>query len=75
MVDCVQTLCGLGKNAVSHCLWLQKLQEETRLAQYAMQKFKTELGIMETSVMLKYQMAYEDMTREERWVTGQIDIR
>ena len=49
---------------------MQKLQEETRLAQYAMQKFKTELSIMETSVMVKYQMAYEDMTREERWVTG-----
>ena len=61
--------CTYDQSVVCYLL-LQKLQEETRLAQYAMQKFKTELSIMETSVMVKYQMAYEDMTREERWVTG-----
>ncbi|KAK7111690.1 serine-rich adhesin for platelets-like isoform X2 [Littorina saxatilis] len=44
----------------------KKLQEETRLAQYAMQKYKAELSIMETSIMVRYQMAYEDMTPEDR---------
>nr|KAG5709710.1 hypothetical protein BaRGS_027735 [Batillaria attramentaria] len=44
----------------------KKLQEETRLAQYAVQKFKTELSIMETAVMVKYQMAFEDLSQEER---------
>ncbi|CAL1533478.1 unnamed protein product [Lymnaea stagnalis] len=44
----------------------KRLQEENRLLQYAIQKYKTDLSIMETSFMVDYQTVYADMTDEER---------
>ncbi|KAL8573594.1 hypothetical protein ACOMHN_007147 [Nucella lapillus] len=44
----------------------KRLQEETRLAQYAIQKFKAELGIMDTSVTLRHHAAFNHMTPEQR---------
>ncbi|XP_035827810.1 uncharacterized protein LOC101857591 [Aplysia californica] len=57
----------------------KRLQEENRLLQYSLQKYKTELSIMETSFMVDYQAAYDDMTEEEReeveemeWLYGEV---
>ncbi|XP_055869606.1 uncharacterized protein LOC106078875 isoform X2 [Biomphalaria glabrata] len=44
----------------------KRLQEENRLLQYALQKYKTELSIMETSFMIDYQTVYPEMNQEER---------
>ncbi|KAH9495759.1 hypothetical protein Btru_013257 [Bulinus truncatus] len=44
----------------------KRLQEENRLLQYAVQKYKTELNILETSFMIDYQTVYPEMSQEER---------
>ncbi|XP_076458944.1 uncharacterized protein LOC143292493 [Babylonia areolata] len=49
------------------CLQKKKrLQEETRLAQYAVQKYKAELGLMDTSILFPYHTATTRMTAEDR---------
>ncbi|BFZ22008.1 hypothetical protein BsWGS_25047 [Bradybaena similaris] len=44
----------------------KRLQEETQLLQKAVQKYKTELTIMEASFMMDYQITYPEMTDQER---------
>ncbi|KAL8593166.1 hypothetical protein ACOMHN_009821 [Nucella lapillus] len=44
----------------------KRLQEEARLAQYALQKFKTEMNIMETAIMGRYTLAFDDLAQEDR---------
>ncbi|XP_071101719.1 protein ITPRID2-like isoform X3 [Haliotis cracherodii] len=44
----------------------KRIQEETRLLQHSLQKYKAELQVMETSCLLQYQLAYEDLAEDER---------
>ncbi|XP_046565245.1 uncharacterized protein LOC124273943 isoform X2 [Haliotis rubra] len=44
----------------------KRVQEETRLLQHSLQTYKAELQVMETSCLLQYQLAYEDMAEDER---------
>ncbi|XP_067685890.1 protein ITPRID2-like isoform X2 [Haliotis asinina] len=44
----------------------KRVQEETRLLQHSLQTYKAELQVMETSCLLQYQLAYEDISEDER---------
>ncbi|XP_050388444.1 protein ITPRID2 isoform X1 [Patella vulgata] len=44
----------------------KRLQEETCMLQYAIQKYKTELHSIETAFIIQFQQAYEELTDEER---------
>ncbi|ESO95226.1 hypothetical protein LOTGIDRAFT_239454 [Lottia gigantea] len=44
----------------------KRLQEETCMLQYAIQKYKTELHSLETAFMVQFQQAYEELSEEER---------
>ncbi|XP_076450781.1 uncharacterized protein LOC143286819 [Babylonia areolata] len=44
----------------------KRLQEESRLAQHALHKFRSELNMMETAFMGRYHLASELLTPEER---------
>ncbi|XP_059141504.1 uncharacterized protein LOC131929372 [Physella acuta] len=44
----------------------KRLQEENHLLEYAIQKYKTDISLMETSFMIHYHTLYQDMTAEER---------
>ena len=45
---------------------LQQLEEETRLMQHAMQRYKTEMVAMETTLFSMSQLASTELTDEER---------
>jgi len=57
----------------------KQLQEETRLLQYSLQKYKTELGLMERAFMGENQAVWDDVADEDRdeieeteWLYGEV---
>ncbi|XP_041374264.1 protein ITPRID2-like [Gigantopelta aegis] len=44
----------------------KRIQEETRLLQHAVHKYKTEMSMCEAMFSLRYQAAFDDLSQEER---------
>jgi len=45
------------------------LEEETRLMQHAVQRYKTELTLMQNMLFSMYSSVQQELLPEERWVT------
>ena len=44
------------------------LEEETRLMQHAVQRYKTELALMQNMLFSMYSSVQQELLPEERWV-------
>ncbi|GFS18588.1 hypothetical protein ElyMa_006851500 [Elysia marginata] len=51
----------------------KRLQEENRLLQHTLHKYKTELSLMESALKIDFQAAVPDMTQEERDQVAQVE--
>lgn len=52
----------------------QYLEEESKLLQYALQKYKRELQAMETTFQVNSELADKELTEEERSVVTMVTI-
>lgn len=58
-------------------IWIfifQYLEEESKLLQYALQKYKRELQAMETTFQVNSELADKELTEEERSVVTTVTI-
>lgn len=58
-------------------IWIlifQYLEEESKLLQYALQKYKRELQAMETTFQVNSELADKELTEEERSVESTVTI-